>query len=91
MVRKGVKQIKQSPIEARYVFISPPGGDLKVLEERLKGRGTEDEKSIEKRLAQAKNELDYAATGAHDLVIYNDDLDTAYEELKSFVFKKKEE
>ena len=87
---EGVKQIKESPIEARYVFISPPGGSLEVLESRLRGRGTEDDKSIEKRLAQAKNELEYAKTeGVHDLIIYNDELEKAYEELKDFIFKEK--
>ncbi|KAH8596420.1 P-loop containing nucleoside triphosphate hydrolase protein [Bisporella sp. PMI_857] len=91
---EGVKQIKQSPLSARYIFISPPSTTTKspfqVLEERLRGRGTEDEKSIEKRLAQAQKELDYAKTeGVHDVIIYNDELDKAYEELKAFIFDSK--
>lgn len=63
---------------------------MAVLEQRLRGRGTEKEESIQKRLAQAKNELDYSKTeGVHDLIIVNDDLEKAYTELEEFVFKKR--
>lgn len=49
---EGVKQIKQSDIAARFVFVAPPSEE--ELERRLRGRGTEKEESIQKRLAQAK-------------------------------------
>lgn len=49
---EGVKQLKKSDIEARYVFIAPPSEE--ELERRLKGRGTESEADVEKRLNQAK-------------------------------------
>lgn len=49
---EGVKQIKASSIPARFVFVAPPNED--ELEKRLRGRGTEKEESIQKRLAQAK-------------------------------------
>jgi guanylate kinase len=63
---------------------------MSVLESRLRGRGTEKEESVQKRLAQARNELEYSKTaGAHDLIIVNDDLETAYKELEEFIFKKK--
>jgi guanylate kinase len=89
-VGKGVKQIKTSGFDARYVFISPPEPALETLESRLRGRGTEKEESIQKRLLQAKNEIDYSKTeGVHDLIIVNDDLDTAYGELEEFIFRKK--
>jgi guanylate kinase len=65
---------------------------MSVLESRLRGRGTEKEESVQKRLAQARNELDYSKTeGAHDLIIVNDDLETAYKELEEFIFKKTRE
>ncbi|KAI0384811.1 guanylate kinase [Hypomontagnella monticulosa] len=83
---EGVKQIKKSGIEARYVFIKPPS--FEELERRLRGRGTEDEDSISKRLNQAKVELDYANTpGVHDIIIVNDDVDTAYKELENYIYK----
>jgi guanylate kinase len=63
---------------------------MTVLESRLRGRGTEKEESVQKRLAQARNELEYSKTeGVHDLIIVNDDLETAYKELEEFIFKKK--
>ena len=83
---QGVKQIKQSDFPARYVFISPPS--FETLESRLRGRGTEKEESIQKRMAQAKNELEYSKTpGVHDLIIVNDDLEKAYKEFEDFVYK----
>jgi guanylate kinase len=62
---------------------------METLESRLRGRGTESEESIQKRLLQAKNEIEYSKTDdVHDLIIVNDDLDKAYGELESFIFKK---
>lgn len=62
---------------------------MPILEQRLRGRGTEKEESIQKRLAQARNEMEYSKIpGVHDLIIENDDLETAYKELEDFVFKK---
>ncbi|KAI1632438.1 guanylate kinase [Biscogniauxia mediterranea] len=83
---EGVKQIKQSAIDARFVFVKPPS--FEELERRLRGRGTESEEAVAKRLAQARLELDYADTpGVHDVVIVNDDLDAAYRQLEEFVYK----
>ncbi|KAK8129762.1 guanylate kinase [Apiospora kogelbergensis] len=83
---EGVKQIKASGIDARYVFIKPPS--FEALEQRLRGRGTETEEAVSKRLAQAKVELEYADTpGVHDIIIVNDDLDKAYKELEQYVYK----
>ncbi|KAI2467287.1 guanylate kinase [Annulohypoxylon bovei var. microspora] len=83
---EGVKQIQKSGIEARYVFVKPPS--FEELEKRLRGRGTEAEESIVKRLEQAKIELEYANTpGVHDIIIVNDSLDRAYKELEDFVYK----
>ncbi|GAW15824.1 hypothetical protein ANO14919_052460 [Xylariales sp. No.14919] len=83
---EGVKQIKKSSIDARFVFVKPPS--FEALEQRLRGRGTEDESSITKRLDQAKKELEYADTpGVHDIIIVNDNLDAAYKELEDYVYK----
>ncbi|TPX10704.1 uncharacterized protein E0L32_008273 [Thyridium curvatum] len=89
---EGVKQLKaeqlrpDSQINPRFVFIKPPS--FAVLEARLRGRGTEDEGSIQRRLAQSRAELDYAETGVHDKIIVNDNLEEAYKELEDFVFSK---
>lgn len=87
---EGVKQVKATGVEARYVFVKPPSEE--ELERRLRGRGTEKEESIQKRLRQAKLELEYADTpGVHDKIIVNDDLERAYKELEEFVYKPREE
>ncbi|KAF5546594.1 guanylate kinase [Fusarium mexicanum] len=83
---EGVKKIQASELVARYVFLKPPS--LETLEVRLRARGTEDEASIAQRLAQAKLELEFAETGVHDIIIVNDDIDEAYQQLEDFVFKR---
>lgn len=83
----GVKQMKaNSSIDARYVFIKPPS--FEALERRLRGRGTEKDEDVQKRLEQAKAEIEYADTeGVHDKIIVNDDLDRAFKELEEFVYE----
>ncbi|KAB8254269.1 P-loop containing nucleoside triphosphate hydrolase protein [Aspergillus pseudonomiae] len=82
----GVEQMKaNSSIDARYVFIKPPS--FETLERRLRGRGTEKDEDIQKRLAQAKAEAEYADTkGFYDKIIINDDLEKAFKELEDFVY-----
>ena len=81
---EGVKQVKRTDLNARFLFLSPPS--LEELERRLRGRGTETEDSLNKRLAQAKNELEYSKQpGAHDKIVVNDDLEKAYTELRDWI------
>ncbi|CAG8463139.1 5204_t:CDS:2 [Diversispora eburnea] len=71
---EGVKLVKKTDLNARFVFIAPPS--LEVLEKRLRDRGTESEDAIQARLDAAKKELAYAAEeGSHDLIVVNDNLD----------------
>ncbi|XP_021342425.1 guanylate kinase-like [Mizuhopecten yessoensis] len=80
----GVKNIKKTDLNPRYVFLKPPS--MEVLKERLKGRGTESDESLQRRLDTAKEALDYAdEEGAYDYVIVNDNIDTAYEQLRAVV------
>lgn len=67
--------------EALSIFISPPS--LKVLEKRLRNRGTESEKSLDLRLERARKELNYA--DRFDLNIINDKVEPTYSEIKSAV------
>jgi len=66
------------------VFISPP--DLETLETRLRSRGTDTEEVIQKRMRNARKEMDAAPTFDH--VIINDDLERACEELNTLIAKK---
>ena len=55
---KGGAQVKKLMPECVSVFILPPS--MKVLEKRLRGRGTEDEETVQKRLAKAREEIPHA-------------------------------
>ncbi len=84
-ITKGVKQVKQTDLNARFLFLAPPS--LEILEKRLRGRATENEEGLRRRLDQARREMEFSQTpGAHDRIVVNDDLETAYRELRDFVF-----
>jgi guanylate kinase len=68
------------------IFISPPS--MEELEQRLRGRGTDDDKVIRKRLDNAKAEMDCASE--YSCQIVNDDLETAYQELKHVILSSTE-
>ncbi|PGH05625.1 guanylate kinase [Polytolypa hystricis UAMH7299] len=81
---EGVKQVKRTDLNARFLFLAPPS--LEELERRLRGRGTETEDSLLKRLTQAKVELEYSRQpGAHDKIVVNNDLEEAYAAMKAWV------
>ncbi|MEZ4223716.1 MAG: guanylate kinase [Polyangiaceae bacterium] len=74
---QGARQIKSVHPEAVSVFILPPGMD--VLEQRLRGRASEDEDTVQKRFAVAKQEI--AHYGQFDYLLLNDDLEDATQRL----------
>ncbi|MFD2532809.1 guanylate kinase [Gracilimonas halophila] len=79
---KGAVNIKQIyGDECLSLFIQPPS--IEMLKQRLIARGTEDEQTLSLRLERAKEELTYA--DQFDQVIINDDLETAYAEVKDAV------
>ncbi len=76
---QGAKQLRAVFPDGVYVFILPP--TLEELKHRLVTRGTDRPDVIEKRLGAAAAELVQA--GEFDFLVYNDDLDQAYQELRS--------
>ncbi|AAS95380.1 guanylate kinase [Nitratidesulfovibrio vulgaris] len=76
---QGARQLRASLQRGRYVFIMPPSRD--ELEHRLRARGTDDEETIARRLANAAKELREARR--FDAWIVNDDLERAYDELRA--------
>ncbi|KAL7543966.1 hypothetical protein ACHAWF_007492 [Thalassiosira exigua] len=77
---QGVRNVKKSTLDAICIFIAPPS--MGELEKRLRGRGTETEEAVVKRLKNAKEELDYGLTeGNFDRVFTNDDLDKTFKTL----------
>lgn len=69
----GARQIRKSMPEAMQIFIEPPS--MEELERRLRGRGTEDEVEIQRRLETARGEM--AARDEFDVCIVNKDVSGA--------------
>jgi guanylate kinase len=69
----GARQTKVRFPEAVMIFIAPPS--LSELERRLRGRGTDSEEKIQKRLARAREEI--GSMREFDYVVVNDDLQRA--------------
>ena len=72
---QGAFMVKQRMPESKLIFIAPPS--IEELENRLRGRGTEDEATIELRLKNAIWELSQASK--YDFVIVNDTINNATE------------
>lgn len=79
---EGARQVRASFPEAYRIFILPPS--FEELENRLRGRGTETNAVVARRMQRAKEEI--AAAGEFDVQIVNDDLDRAVAELAAVVF-----
>lgn len=77
----GARQVRKASPQARFVFIAPPSWE--ELEARLRGRGTESDSEVERRLSTAKAEM--AAIGEFENVIVNRDVDQAVDELASLM------
>lgn len=66
---------------ACFIFLLPPS--LETLALRLTERGTESQETIVSRLSEAEREMSMA--GAYNYVIVNDDLQVAYQALRSIL------
>lgn len=75
---EGARQVRQSYPSGFHVFIKPPC--FQELERRIRGRGTDSEAAIQRRLEQARVELD--AETEFDAALVNDDLDQALADLE---------
>ncbi len=79
---KGALNIKEIyGDECLSIFIQPPS--LEVLKQRLLDRGSENDETLALRLERAEKELTYA--GRFDRIIINDDLETAYAQIREAV------
>lgn len=83
-VQGGLIIKKQCP-EAIMIFIAPP--DMATLEARLRKRGTETEERIQRRISNAKGELECIKD--YDYMIVNDSLEEAYAKLKAVILAEK--
>ncbi|XP_057547639.1 guanylate kinase 2-like [Amaranthus tricolor] len=79
---QGAKSVRASSLDAIFIFVCPPS--YEDLEKRLRSRGTETEEQIQKRLRNAKGELEQGRTpGLFDHMLVNDNLDACYQTLKN--------
>jgi guanylate kinase len=76
---QGARQLRKTFYKGTFVFLLPPS--RAELVRRLTGRGTDSEESIARRLENAAGEM--AQAEFFDYWVVNDDLDTAYEELRA--------
>lgn len=82
---QGIQQLKDNGYAARFIFLAPP--DVSELEQRLRRRGSDGEEKIKQSLEIAKRELQQAELeGFHDKTFVNDDLETTYRKLESYIF-----
>jgi len=86
---QGADSVRQCSLSSRssFVFFAPP--NTQVLEQRLRGRGTETEERVQKRLNGAKRELAIYEDmpEAWDLTLrwFNEDVEKAYVEFRRFL------
>ena len=81
----GARQLRRALPEAVMIFIAPPS--LAELERRLRGRGTDDEAKIQKRLARAREEI--RAVREFDYAIVNDQLSVAVRDFRAVVWAER--
>ncbi|MCR5490062.1 MAG: guanylate kinase [Saccharofermentans sp.] len=72
-------------VDTVTIFILPPS--MEELENRLRGRGTETEEKVQKRLAQAKEEIGRA--GEFEYLVTNGDVDTAARQIVAIITAEK--
>lgn len=79
-VQGGMQVMSKMP-DCVSIFVVPPS--IEELERRLRGRGTEDEETILKRLAAVKTEQEYILNYEH--TVLNEDVDRAAKEIISII------
>ncbi|MBQ6234425.1 MAG: guanylate kinase [Clostridia bacterium] len=78
---QGAKKVKAACPDAVMIFIAPPS--LSILKERLVGRGTETQESIDKRTATALEEL--KSLPDYDYMVINDVVEEAVAEMEAIL------
>lgn len=84
---RGALQVKERMPEAVMIFVCPPS--ITELEHRLRGRATETEEVIAKRMTKARSEL--ALAGKYDYVLVNNNnaSEETAKQIQSIVFAEK--
>lgn len=78
---EGARQVRRSFPSGFQIFLAPPS--FAELERRIRGRGTDAEEAIQRRLSRAQEEL--KAQDEFDAVVVNDDLERALTALEQLM------
>ena len=78
---QGAEKIRSRYDSVISIFLMPPS--MRVLEDRLRGRGTEDEETIQHRLFIAREEIRRAPE--YDYVVVNDTIENAVEGIETII------
>lgn len=81
---KGGANIEKIFPEAVLIFVMPPS--FEELEKRLRGRNTDSEENILKRLEIAQKEIDYSKN--YDYIVVNNDVDVCINEIENIINKE---
>ncbi|KAI4453674.1 guanylate kinase-related [Holotrichia oblita] len=82
---QGALHVMKNYKDTVSVFLAPP--DCAVLEQRLRGRNTEDEAAINKRLSAAKEEL--LTMEKYDYIVINSDIESSAKTIKDIIKSEK--
>ena len=78
---QGARQVKKKMPETICIFILPPSRE--VLEQRLIDRGTDDRKTIERRMMEADSEMSHYADAEY--LVINEDFEKALHALECII------
>lgn len=82
---QGGLTVKQKVPETVMIFVAPPS--LEELEHRLRGRYTDSEAAIKKRLADARREIE--CISMYDYLVVNDDIESAVDKLRCIIMAER--
>jgi guanylate kinase len=83
---QGAAQVRERRTDARSIFLLPPS--MKVLEERLRARGTDSGEQIARRLSLARSEVE--ETSKFDYAVVNEDLERCVAEVLEVIGGERE-
>ena len=83
---QGAQQVREKMPAAVSIFILPPSRE--ELETRLRGRNTDSDEIIERRMRDAISEMSHY--NEFDYLVFNDDFDTALGELRSIILARRQ-
>src|SRR6476661_5589104 len=78
--------VKKKVPEAISIFVLPP--NRSALEQRLRSRGQDSEEKIQRRLEEARREIENY--DKYDYILVNDDLDDSVEALKAILLSERQ-